>query len=82
MYTQALRQLGVEMLKAVEMTVQEAALYVLGLGMSHTSRVVVTANTSWPELRVHIQKSQALMEQDGLDETSTDVWCKVTIQKY
>ncbi|XP_065304810.2 uncharacterized protein [Dermacentor albipictus] len=81
-YTQALRQLSVKMLKAVEMSAQEAAWYLLGLGMSHASRVVVTANTSWPEERVRIRKSRELMDRDGLDESSTDVWCKTTIQKY
>ncbi|XP_072142204.1 uncharacterized protein [Dermacentor andersoni] len=81
-YTQALRQLSVKMLQAVEMSAQEAAWYLLGLGMSHASRVVVTANTSWPEERVRIRKSRELMDRDGLDESSTDVWCKTTIQKY
>ncbi|XP_037505577.1 uncharacterized protein LOC119381899 [Rhipicephalus sanguineus] len=81
-YAQAIRQLSVKMLKAVEMSVQEAAWYVLGLGMSHTSRAVVTANTAWPEQRVRIRKRRELMDREGLDETSTDVWCKTTIQKY
>lgn len=45
-YTQALRQLSVMMPKAVEMPAHEAASYVLGLGMSFTSRVGVVSNTS------------------------------------
>ncbi|KAL3214798.1 hypothetical protein MRX96_034693 [Rhipicephalus microplus] len=42
-YAQAIRHLSVKMLKAVEMSVQEAAWYVLGLRMSHIGRAVVTA---------------------------------------
>ncbi|KAK8756277.1 hypothetical protein V5799_001021 [Amblyomma americanum] len=70
------------MLKAFEISAQEAACYLLGLGMSHASRVVVTANTSWPEERVRIRKSRELMDRDELDDSSTDVWCKTTKQKY
>ncbi|KAK8781746.1 hypothetical protein V5799_016915 [Amblyomma americanum] len=66
---------GVKMLKAVEISAQEAAWYLLGLGMSHASRVVVIANTSWPEERVRIHKSRELMDRDGLDVSSTYVLC-------
>ncbi|KAH8029452.1 hypothetical protein HPB51_000505 [Rhipicephalus microplus] len=39
-------------------------------------------NTVWPEQQVCIRKNRALMNHEGLDETSTDVWCKTNIQKY
>lgn len=77
-YSQALSQLNVKMLNATEMFYQEGAWYVLGLGMAHTNRVVLSFNRAWPE-RVRIQKSQALMEINGLEETSTSVWCKTSV---
>lgn len=80
-YTGLIRTLNVSMLKEAEMSVQEAALYLLHLSMSEKSRDVVYVNTMWPEQRVRVRKTNTQMDAEELDEYSTDVW-KVPIERY
>ncbi|CAN7999155.1 unnamed protein product [Ixodes pacificus] len=81
-YTQALRHLGVKMLNAIELSAQEAAWCLLNQDMSEASRKIVFVNSAWPEERTRIRKSNAQMAQEGLVESSTDVWKRTMIKRY
>ncbi|XP_040078914.1 uncharacterized protein LOC120850477 [Ixodes scapularis] len=81
-YSQALRHLGVKMLKSIELSAQEAAWCLLNQDMSEASRKVVFVNSAWPEERTRIRKSNAQMAQEGLVESSTDVWKRMMIERY
>ncbi|XP_075526543.1 uncharacterized protein LOC142558274 [Dermacentor variabilis] len=81
-YTQALRHLGVKMLNAIELSAQEAAWCLLKQDMSQASRKIVFVNTAWPEERTRIRKSNAQMEEERLDESSTAVWKRTMIERY
>ncbi|XP_040357685.2 uncharacterized protein LOC120841632, partial [Ixodes scapularis] len=81
-YSQALRHLGVKMLNAIELSAQEAAWCLLNQDMSEASRKVVFVNSAWPEERTRIRKSNAQMAQEGLVESSTDVWKRTMIERY
>ncbi|CAN7978248.1 unnamed protein product, partial [Ixodes persulcatus] len=81
-YSQALRHLGVKMLNAIELSAQEAAWCLLNQDMSEASRKIVFVNSAWPEERTRIRKSNAQMAQEGLVESSTDVWKRTMIERY
>ncbi|XP_042150314.1 uncharacterized protein LOC120844489 [Ixodes scapularis] len=81
-YSQALRHLGVKMFNAIELSAQEAAWCLLNQDMSEASRKVVFVNSAWPQARTRIRKSNAQMAQEGLVESSTDVWKRTMIERY
>ncbi|KAH7953712.1 hypothetical protein HPB49_011511 [Dermacentor silvarum] len=55
------------------MSAQEAAWFLLKLGMSAQSRDSVSANTAWPEHSIRAKKTNE-MDTEGLDVSSTDVF--------
>ncbi|XP_037558151.1 uncharacterized protein LOC119435325 [Dermacentor silvarum] len=81
-YGQALRLLGVKMLKAVEMSAQEAAWTLLRQEMSESSRRITYIATCLPEERTRVRKTRAQMEAAGLDAASTDVWKFGVLRRY
>ncbi|XP_037523559.1 uncharacterized protein LOC119400570 [Rhipicephalus sanguineus] len=81
-YGQALRLLGVKMLKAVELSAQEAAWTLLRQDMSESSRRILYIATCLPEERTRVRKTRAQMEAAGLDAASADVWKFGALRRY
>ncbi|KAH7957013.1 hypothetical protein HPB52_014328 [Rhipicephalus sanguineus] len=79
-YATVIRMLGVTMLKGVEMSVQEAAWFLLRQEMSEKSRDVVYVPTCYREERRSLRKTND--ELAKLSASSTDVRKPNIIQKY
>ncbi|GFY06889.1 helitron_like_N domain-containing protein [Trichonephila clavipes] len=77
-----MKQLGVRFLNTVEMSSQEAAWYLLRQPMSRSSHEVSYIPTVWPQERHKLRKRKAVMDEENLDENSTDIWTKSMIQRY
>jgi hypothetical protein len=77
-----MRKIALKMLNAVEMSAQEAAWYLLRQPMSYGSRFVFYIPTVWPHERQKSKKRSEQMEEEGIDDQSTDVWTKNPIQRY
>ncbi|GFV49824.1 ATP-dependent DNA helicase [Trichonephila clavipes] len=50
--------------------------------MSRSSREVSYIPTVWPQERHKLRKRKAVMDEENLDENSTDIWTKSMIQRY
>lgn len=81
-YVQFIKQLSLKLLNTVEMSSQETAWYLLRQPMSHSSRLVSYIPTVWPHERQKVKKKRSMMDKEGLDENSIDIWTKSVIQKY
>ncbi|XP_058811059.1 uncharacterized protein LOC131675952 [Topomyia yanbarensis] len=81
-YTALLKKLSLKMPNSVEMSAQEAAWYLLRQPMSEASRKVDFLPTMWPHERIKSRKRAQQMDEEGLDEDSTDVWTLNIVQKY
>lgn len=81
-YSSLITEVGLKMLNAVEISAQEGAWYLLNLHMSESSRKVEYLPTVWPHERQCVRKRKIQMDKEELDETSTDIWYKNTIEKY
>ncbi|XP_062540963.1 uncharacterized protein LOC134209005 [Armigeres subalbatus] len=81
-YAALLKKISLKMLNSVEMCGQEAAWYLLRLPMSESSRKVEFLPTMWPHERIRSRKKFSQMDEEGIEDTSTDVWTKNIIQKY
>ncbi|XP_062713846.1 uncharacterized protein LOC134290684 [Aedes albopictus] len=81
-YTALLNKVSLKMLNSVEMCAQEAAWVLLRLPMSEASRKVQFLPTMWPHERIRSRKQYRQMDEEEIDEDSTDVWTKNIIQKY
>jgi hypothetical protein len=77
-----IKRLALRMLNSVEMSLQEAAWYLLRQSMSHASRLVVYVPTQWPHERQKAYKKKVQMDREGIALDSTDIWTKNQIQKY
>ncbi|KAL3213279.1 hypothetical protein MRX96_035517 [Rhipicephalus microplus] len=78
----AMRQLGVNMLNAIEMSAQEAAWFLLQFDICTTSRDVIYVNTHWPEERHRSRKTKAKLGEQGVLPTSCDIWHKTPLERY
>jgi len=67
-YTGLMKELGIRMLNAVEMSSQETASYLLNLHMSESSRKVQFIPTFWPHERRKVRKTHKQMEEEELAE--------------
>ncbi|XP_053698655.1 uncharacterized protein LOC128745602 [Sabethes cyaneus] len=81
-YTELLKKLSIKMLNSVEMSAQEAAWYLLRQPMSEASRAIQFIPTMWPHERTKSRKRNARMDEEGIDDSSTDVWTLNIVQKY
>nr|XP_029715674.1 uncharacterized protein LOC109405238 [Aedes albopictus] len=81
-YTALLKKVSLKMLNSVEMCAQEAAWVLLRLPMSEASRKVQFLPTMWPHERIRSRKQYRQMDEEEINEDSTDVWTKNIIQKY
>lgn len=81
-YTELLKDVSIKMLNSVEMSSQEAAWYLLRLGMSETSRDVIYIPTTWPHERQKVLKTRKQLDEEELNNESTDIWKEGLIQKY
>ncbi|EDS38200.1 conserved hypothetical protein [Culex quinquefasciatus] len=81
-YQGLLKKLGVRVLNSVEMCSQEAAWILLRLPMSEASRKIEFVPTMWPNERTRCRKRHQQMDDEGLDDDSTDVWTRNIVQKY
>ncbi|GFS58859.1 uncharacterized protein TNCV_4271461 [Trichonephila clavipes] len=72
-YVEIMKQLGVKFLNTVEMSSQETAWYLLRQPMSRSSREVSYIPTVWPQERHKLRKRKAGMDEENLDENSTDI---------
>lgn len=79
-YAAVVRSIGVNMLRGVEMSAQEAAWFLLRQEMSQKSRDVVYIPTCYPEECVQVRKTNE--ELAKLSASSADVWKLNLIQKY
>ncbi|KAH7960580.1 hypothetical protein HPB49_021335 [Dermacentor silvarum] len=70
------------MLKAVEMSSQEGAWFLLKEDMSHKSRYVIYIPTCLPEHSTRVRKTREQIVTENLDERSTNVWKHNIIQTY
>lgn len=73
-YMNLLKSVGIEVLNSVEMTAQEAAWFLLRLPMSETNRKVQFIMKSWPQDRLKTKKTKEEMDEDEIDEESSDIW--------
>lgn len=64
------------------MSSQEAAWYLLRLGMSESSRKVEYVATVWPHERQRVVKSRKEMDEQNLNEEATDVWKDSVFDRY
>ncbi|XP_062534543.1 uncharacterized protein LOC134203697 [Armigeres subalbatus] len=64
------------------MSAQEAAWYLLRQPMSEASRKVEFIATMWPQERIKSKKRNKQMDEEDLDDNSTDVWTLNIIQRY
>lgn len=69
-----MKEVSLKMLNAIEMSSQEAAWYLLQLGMSQSSRKVEIIPTVWPHERQKTRKTKAQMDKEELAGDSMDVW--------
>lgn len=76
------RKIGINMLNSVEITIQEAAWYLLREPMSKCSTVVTTIPTMWPTDRQRIQKTQKELDKLGVGDDSTNIWRENWFDKY
>ncbi|KAH6921336.1 hypothetical protein HPB50_027679 [Hyalomma asiaticum] len=81
-FESAMRQLGVNMLNAIEMSAQESACFLLRFDMCTASRDVIYINTHWPEERHRSRKAKAEFEEQGVLATSWDIWHKTPLERY
>ncbi|KAL3218395.1 hypothetical protein MRX96_050727 [Rhipicephalus microplus] len=81
-FESAMRQLGVNMLNAIEMSSQDAAWFLPRFDMCTTSRHVIHFNTHWPEERHRSRKTKAGLEEQGVLPTSCDIWHKTPLERY
>lgn len=81
-YKYLLKKVSMNLLNAVEMPAQEAAWYLLRQPMSESSRKVEFIPTMWPHQRTQTRKRNKKMDQEGIDDDSTDIWTSNKIQKY
>ncbi|XP_065077679.1 uncharacterized protein LOC135700938 [Ochlerotatus camptorhynchus] len=81
-YTALLKKVSIKMLNSVEMSAQEAAWYLLRQPMSEASRKVDFLPTMWPHERIKSRKRSQQMDEEGIEDESTDVWTLNIIQKY
>jgi len=81
-YLETLKIIGIKILNSVEMISQEAAWYLLRIGMSESSREIIYIPTKWPFHRLKTRKSFKKMDLEELDDGSIDIWCKGIIEKY
>ncbi|XP_077537575.1 uncharacterized protein LOC144149774 [Haemaphysalis longicornis] len=79
-YPEVLKALGLNMLKVVEMSAQEAAWFLLRQDISEKSRAVIYIPTCFPEERVRVRKTNKELEH--LPPSSTDVWRENVIDEY
>lgn len=73
-YTDLLKEVSIKMLNSVEMSSQEAAWYLLRLGMSETSRDITYIPTTWPHERQKVLKTRKQLDEEHLNDESTDIW--------
>jgi hypothetical protein len=76
-----MRKIALKMLNAVEISAQEAAWYLLRQPMSYGSRNVFYIPTVWPHEGQKSKKRFEQMEEEGMDDQSTDVWT-INLQMY
>ncbi|XP_058456546.1 uncharacterized protein LOC131433943 [Malaya genurostris] len=81
-YASLLKKVSIKMLNSVEMCAQEAAWYLLRQPMSEASRKVQFIPTMWPHERIKSRKHTKQMDEEGIDDDSTDVWTLNIVQKY
>ncbi|XP_058814074.1 uncharacterized protein LOC131677981 [Topomyia yanbarensis] len=81
-YCSLLKKVSIKMLNSVEMCAQEAAWYLLRQPMSEASRKVEFIPTMWPHERIKSRKHTKRMDEEGINDDSTDVWTLNIIQKY
>ncbi|XP_055632950.1 uncharacterized protein LOC129773377 [Toxorhynchites rutilus septentrionalis] len=81
-YNGLLKKVSIKMLNTVEMSAQEAAWYMLRQPMSEASRKVEFIPTMWPHQRIKSRKRIKQMDEEGLENDSTDVWTLNIIQRY
>jgi hypothetical protein len=77
-----MKRVAVKTLNAVEMSGQEAAWYLLRQPMCQSSRSVVYIPTVWLQERQKTCKRRRQMDEEGLDDASTNVWLKGLIERY
>ncbi|KAL3185979.1 hypothetical protein MRX96_028467 [Rhipicephalus microplus] len=77
-----MRQLGVNILNAIEISAQEAAWFLLRFDMCTTSRDIMYVNTHWTEERHWSRKTKAELEEQGVLPTSCDIWHKTPLEWY
>lgn len=77
-----LKRVSLKMLNSVEMSAQEAAWYLLRQPMSESSRATQFIPTMWPHERVKSRKRNKQMDDEGIDDDSTDVWTLNIVQRY
>ena len=77
-----MKQIATKMLNAVDMSAQEAAWFLLRQPMSYSSRDILYVPTVWPHERHKARKRMDQMDEEGVEEASTDVWTKGPIQRY
>ncbi|XP_062538206.1 uncharacterized protein LOC134206494 [Armigeres subalbatus] len=80
-YNGLLKKVSIKMLNSVEMSAQEAAWYLLRQPMSEASRKVEFIATMWPQERIKSKKRNKQMDEEDLDDNSTDVWTLNIIQR-
>ncbi|XP_062557042.1 uncharacterized protein LOC134221891 [Armigeres subalbatus] len=80
-YNGLLKKVSIKMLNSVEMSAQEAAWYLLRQSMSEASRKVEFIATMWPQERIKSKKRNKQMDEEDLDDNSTDVWTLNIIQR-
>lgn len=81
-YTMLLKKVSIKMLNSVEMSSQEAAWYLLRQPMSESSRKVEFIPTMWPHERTKTRKRTKQMDEEGIEDNSTEVWTQNVVQKY
>lgn len=69
-------------LNCVEMSAQEAAWYLLRQPMSVFSRNVLYIPTCLPAKRYKLRKTKLEMDNQSIDDESTDIWRLNIIEKY
>ncbi|XP_076545681.1 uncharacterized protein LOC143305536, partial [Osmia lignaria lignaria] len=81
-YTDLLKEVGLQVLNSVEMSSQEAAWYLLGLGMSRSSRDIKYIPTVWPEERTKTKRTRKQLEEENVADDDMNIWHECLIEKY
>ena len=81
-YAELMRNVGVQILNAVEMSSQEEAWYLLRLNMSESIRDVEFIATCMPEDRHHVRKSKQQMDEEELAGDALDIWKENVVERY